>query len=226
MILEIAVFDFASAEIAVAAGADRIELCADYASGGVTVSNDVLQKIKQNISIPVFPIIRPRGGDFVYSTEEFETMKQAILLCKKLNYEGVVLGILKDDNTVNVVRTKELVSLAYPMQVTFHRAFDACLDPFIALEEIINCGCKRILTSGQKPSALEGIDLLSQLVSKANNSICIMPGGRVRAGNIQQLIATGASEFHSAALTQQQTVLSLDISEIKALKRALENVYI
>lgn len=224
MILEIAVFDFASAEIAVAAGADRIELCADYASGGVTVSHDILQRIKQNISVPVFPIIRPRGGDFVYTSEEFETMKQDVLFCRKLNYEGVVLGILKNDKSIDMLRTKELVSIAYPMQVTFHRAFDACFDPFTALEDIINCGCSRILTSGQKTSAAEGIPLLSQLVSKAKNRICIMPGGGVRAGNIQQLMLTGATEFHSAALTKQQTALSLDISEIKALKRTLENV--
>jgi len=224
MILEIAVFDFASAAIAVAAGADRIELCADYASGGITVSHDVLKKIKQNISIPVFPIIRPRGGNFVYSDEEFETMKQDILFCKELNYEGVVLGILKKDKTIDVVRTAALVSLAYPMQVTFHRAFDECADPFAALEEIINCGCKRILTSGQKPSAQEGIRLLAELIVKADKRICIMPGGGIRANNLSTILSTHAKEFHSAALFRNNNSLQISIVEIQAMKTALRNV--
>ena len=140
MLLEIAVFNYQSAEIAVKAGADRLELCMNYASGGITPSYGLMKVIKEKINIPVFVMIRPRSGNFVYSSAEFEIMKQDILIAKQLGFEGVVLGILKKDNTVDVERTKQLVALANPMQITFHRAFDDTPNPIQALEDIIKCG--------------------------------------------------------------------------------------
>ena len=221
MVLEIAVFDLASAFIAENAGADRIELCHDYASGGVTVSNEVLVSVKESITIPVFPIIRPRGGNFVYTDEEFEQIKTAVRLCKSLGYKGIVTGILNSDHTVNTKQTTELVELAYPMDVTFHRAFDETTEPEKALEDIINCGCKRILTSGCKNSAAEGIGMLKKLVLLANGRIIIMPGGGIRPDNLPELLTTNAMEFHSAALKKENNQLLIAKDDIKAMKNIL-----
>jgi copper homeostasis protein len=221
MVLEIAVFDLASAFIAENAGADRIELCHDYSSGGVTVSNEVLVSVKESITIPVFPIIRPRGGNFVYTDEEFEQIITSVRLCKSLGYTGIVTGILNSDHTVNTKQTSALVELAYPMEVTFHRAFDETAVPEEALEDIINCGCKRILTSGCKNTAAEGIDLLKKLVIQANGRISIMPGGGIRPGNLHSLLTTNASEFHSAALKRENNQLSINIKDIQAMKTIL-----
>jgi len=221
MVLEIAVFDLASAFIAENAGADRIELCHDYSSGGVTVSNEVLVSVKERISIPVFPIIRPRSGDFVYTDEEYEQIKSAVLLCKSLGYKGIVTGILNSDHTVNTIQISEIVQMAFPMEVTFHRAFDATAEPEKALEDIINCGCKRILTSGCKNTAAEGIDLLKKLVVLANGRISIMPGGGIRPTNLPDLLKTNATEFHSAAFKKENNQLSIDIAYIQAMKSIL-----
>lgn len=217
MILEIAVFNYESALIAANAGADRLELCDDYAAGGVTVSPDVLRKVRAKIAIPVFPIIRPRGGDFCYTKEEFHAMEISILCCKKLGFEGVVLGILNEDKSIDIKRTLELVAIASPLEVTFHRAFDECSHPLESLEQVISCGCKRILSSGQKPSAIKGKELLEELVGLAGNRIIIMPGGGVRSDVLKDLIeSTAATEFHSAALVSTQEILT-DTEEIKKM---------
>ena len=221
MVLEIAVFDLDSAFIAENAGADRIELCHDYTSGGVTVSKEVLVSVKESISIPVFPIIRPRGGNFVYSDEEYQQIIVSVLLCKSLGYKGIVTGILNNDNTVNMKQTSALVALAYPMEVTFHRAFDETAVPEEALEDIIHCGCKRILTSGCKNTAIEGVDLLKKLVIQANGRISIMPGGGIRPNNLPELLTTNALEFHSAALKKENNLLSISIIDIQAMKSIL-----
>ncbi len=220
MILEIAVFNYESAVLAANAGADRLELCDDYAAGGITASAEVLQKVRAHIAIPVFPIIRPRSGDFYYTDAEFNTMKIAVARCRELGYEGVVTGLLTKDQAVDAGRMKELVTLAYPLAVTFHRAFDVCKDPLSALEKIIDCGCKRILTSGQKPVAVEGKACISTLVSKAAGRIIIMPGGGIRAHTLPDLVATGATEFHSASLKGIAEILP-DATEIQAMKSLL-----
>ena len=136
-ILEIAVFNFKSALIAAGAGADRLELCDDYDTGGVTVKPDVLKKVRDAVYVPVFPIIRPRAGSFVYTDDEYEQIQQDVLLCKQLGFEGVVVGFLNDDNSIDVDKTQTIVELASPLAVTFHRAFDTCINPLKSLEQII-----------------------------------------------------------------------------------------
>lgn len=217
MLLEIAVFNYQSAQIAAKAGADRLELCMNYASGGITPSYGLMKVIKEKINIPVFVMIRPRSGNFVYSSTEFEIMKQDILIAKQLGFEGVVLGILKKDNTVDVERTKQLVALANPMQITFHRAFDDTPNPIQALEDIINCGCKRILTSGKEATAIQGNVLIKQLVTQSNKRIIILAGGSVRSNNITELKkSTKAKEFHSAALSTNELANAKEIQKLKA----------
>jgi copper homeostasis protein len=236
-ILEIAVFNATSALLAANAGADRIELCENAAEGGTTPSYGTLKLVREKISIPVFPIIRARGGDFLFTEEEFEVMQKDVQLCKQLGFEGLVTGFLHADGTVDMVRTKKLVDMAYPMEVTFHRAFDRAIHPLQALEDIIGCGCNRILTSGQVPNAFDARDLIKRLVNQADGRIIIMPGSGVRSGNIAALAeCTGAIELHSSARKQQPsamrfiqqsmqeelTAVTVDAEEVKKMKLALK----
>jgi copper homeostasis protein len=200
MLLEIAAFNFQSAWLAANAGARRIELCENAHEGGTTPSYGTLKLAKEKIPIPIFPIIRPRGGDFLYNDEEFSIMQKDILLCKQLGYEGIVIGLLNADGTIDTKRTSQLTELAYPLDVTFHRAFDRTVDAMQALEDAIDCGCTRILTSGQHPNAFEGKDLIKQLVQQAADRIIIMPGSGIRSNNIRAIADyTGANELHSSA---------------------------
>lgn len=203
--IEIATADFATTKSAVEGGADRIELCADLYQGGTTQSYGTIRQCREAFAVELFPIIRPRGGDFLFSEEEFQIMLHEIKLCKDLGCDGVVIGLLHRDGSIDVKRTELLVQKAYPLEVTFHRAFDRCRDPFAALEEIIGAGCQRILTSGQKQTAPEGADLIAKLVSAANGRIIIMPGSGVRKENIKALAQqTGAVEFHSSLRSRVQ----------------------
>jgi len=198
--LEVAVFNIESAIQAEGAGANRLELCENPNEGGTTPSYGTLCVVSSTISIPVFPIIRPRGGDFLYTDAEFEVMKNDITVCKELGFAGVVIGLLLPDGNIDIQRTKILVALAAPMAVTFHRAFDRCNDPIRGLHDIIETGCKRILTSGQVPSAPNALDLLQTLVKEAGDQIIIMPGSGVRGNNISNIKqVTKAKEFHSSA---------------------------
>ena len=198
--LEVAIFNIESAIQAQAAGANRLELCENPSEGGTTPSYGTLRVVAKKISIPVFPIIRPRGGDFLYTNAEFEVMKNDIQICKELGFSGVVIGLLLPDGSIDKERTKLLVDLAAPMAVTFHRAFDRCKDPIQGLHDIIETGCKRILTSGQVPSAPDALDLLQTLVKEAGDKIIIMPGSGVRGNNIKNIKqVTKAKEFHSSA---------------------------
>lgn len=200
MTLEIAVFNIQSALLAAQAGADRVELCENPTDGGTTPSYGTLKTIREKIAIPVFPIIRANGGDFFYNDDEFTVMQKDVLMCKQLGFEGVVIGLLNKDATVDIQRTKRLVELAYPLEVTFHRAFDRAKDSFKALEDIIACGCQRILTSGQVPNAFDGKKLIKKLIEQADDRIIIMPGSGVRSSNIKELADyTGAKELHSSA---------------------------
>jgi copper homeostasis protein len=199
-LLEIAVGNLNGALLAQQAGAHRIELCDNLKEGGTTPSYGYLKKARALLTIPVYPIIRPRGGDFFYNDAEFETILEDIKLCKQLGYEGVVIGHLLPDGRIDKQKTKQAVQLAWPMGVTFHRAFDRSRDPLQALEAIIDCGCERILTSGQVPAAPNGAALIKQLIEAADGRIVVMPGSGVRATNLEQLIAhTGAVEYHSSA---------------------------
>jgi len=198
-LIEIATSDFLTTKSAVEGGADRIELCANLAEGGTTPSYAHIKKCREAFDIALFPIIRPRGGDFLYTKDEFEIMKNDIKLCNELGCEGIVIGLLNMDGTIDMTRTSELIELAYPLEVTFHRAFDRCKDPFAALEELIEIGCQRILTSGQKPTVSEGVDLIAELNKKADDRIVILPGSGVRKDNIKMLAEkTGCIEFHSS----------------------------
>ncbi|MGN7989442.1 copper homeostasis protein CutC [Pedobacter sp. 22226] len=198
--LEVCANSYASALAAQNGGAKRAEFCDNLAEGGTTPSYGQLALAKKNLHIEIWPIIRPRGGDFLYSDTEFELMKEDIKICNSLNCEGVVIGILKADGTIDKERCAELIELARPMDVAFHRAFDMSNDMDQALEDLIELGIKRVLTSGGASSALLGAEKLSQLVKKANGRITIMPGAGINENNIQQLIdQTGATEFHASA---------------------------
>ena len=203
--LEIAVFTVEAAVTALKAGAHRIEFCENPQEGGTTPSYGSLKILRSYTTQPVFPIIRPRGGDFLYSRSEFEVMKADLLIIKELGYLGAVIGLLNADGSIDTKRTKELVDIAGPsMQISFHRAFDRCNDPLIALEEIIETGCKRILTSGQVPNAADAIPLLKKLVEQAGDRMIIMPGSGVRSNNIKEITqATAAKEMHSSARQMQ-----------------------
>lgn len=197
--IEIATSDFITTRSAVEGGADRIELCANLTEGGTTPSHGHIIKCREAFNVQLYPIIRPRGGDFLYSKDEFGIMSQDIELCKRVGCDGIVLGLLNIDGTIDMIRTGDLVEQAYPMEVTFHRAFDRCLDPFVALEELIEVGCVRVLTSGQKVSAPEGVELIAELNKVADGRIIIMPGSGVRKENIRMIAEkTGCMEFHSS----------------------------
>ena len=152
-IIEIATSDFLTTKSAVEGGADRIELCANLEVGGTTPSYGHIKKCREAFNVLLYPIIRPRGGDFLYNTEEFEIMLQDVKLCKQLGCDGVVIGLLNSNGSIDIKRASLLVEAAYPLGVTFHRAFDRCRDPFEAMEQLIKTGCESILTSGQKPAA-------------------------------------------------------------------------
>jgi len=198
-IIEIATSDFVTTRSAVEGGADRIELCSNLAEGGTTPSYGTIRKCRETFNVLLYPIIRPRGGDFLYTKDEFEIMLRDVQICKQLGCDGVVTGLLNRDGSIDVAATAQLAEAAYPLEVTFHRAFDRCKDPFEALEQLVNIGCERILTSGQQPVAPGGVELIAQLNKAADERIIIMPGSGVRADNIKMLAdKTGCTEFHSS----------------------------
>lgn len=202
------------------AGADRIEFCKDYTLGGITPNFEDVRFLKEKLQIPVFVMIRPRGGNFVYSEAELHLMKSNITRLKLLDVDGFVFGILDKKNQINRIQNKELVKLAYPIPCTFHRAFDSCKNPLAALENVIECGFQFILTSGNIGKATKGIGVLKQLVEKAQNRISIIVGGGVRSSNIEFLNQeTNASWFHSACITDDS--FEINPSEIKAIKNHL-----
>jgi copper homeostasis protein len=197
--IEIASSDFSTTLAAIRGGADRIELCANLAEGGTTPSYGTINQCVGHFDVLIYTIIRPRGGDFLYTDEEFEIMQHDVKLCKQLGCDGIVVGVLNTDGSIDVKRTDALIELAYPMGATFHRAFDRCSDPFQAMEQLIEIGCERILTSGQQPGAPEGVKLLAKLQTAADHRIIIMPGSGVRKENIKMLAdETGCTEFHSS----------------------------
>ena len=182
------------------AGAHRIELCASPGEGGTTPSYAIIKVAREKLLIPLYVMIRPRGGDFLYSDDDFEIMKNEVLMCKELNCDGVVFGILTEDGKVDKERCKILMEMAYPMQATFHRAFDRVANPFESLEDIIELGFERILTSGLVPQAYNGKNTLAALVKLAAGRIIIMPGSGVKSSNIIDIAeSTGATELHSSA---------------------------
>jgi copper homeostasis protein len=197
-LLEISVETLEAALAAHRGGADRVELCGNLNIGGVTPSVELMRKVRAQLRIPIFGMIRPRGGEFVYSEAEFAEMKSSIGEAKQAGMDGVVAGILTSEGSVDMERTRELVAMARPLPLTFHRAFDDCGDLRRALEEVIPTGASRILTSGGAKSALEGAALLAELVAAAGSRITIVPGAGISASNIARVVKeTGAREFHS-----------------------------
>jgi copper homeostasis protein len=198
---EIVVYNIASALAAQAGGADRIELCDNPGEGGTTPSAGVVEVVRQHLNLDVFAMLRPRGGDFCYSSYEFYAMKRDLFQFQKLSIDGVVFGILLPDGTIDRKRCAELIAKARPLKVTCHRAFDMTRDPRQALEDCIEIGFDRILTSGQKPQAIEGVDLIRELIEQAAGRISIMPGSGVNENTVAQIISkTGAQEIHFSAM--------------------------
>jgi copper homeostasis protein len=196
--LEISVESVEAAVAAERGGADRVELCGDLSVGGITPSAELMRAAREHLCIPIFTMIRPRAGDFVYSDAEFAGMKVEIGTANKVGMNGIVLGILDSKHNVDVARTRELVELADPLPTTFHRAFDECANLLQALEDAIRTGAARILTSGGAPTALEGSAVLASLVAKAQSRIFILPGAGINASNIAEIAEkTRVSEFHS-----------------------------
>ena len=237
--LEIIGFNIESCIIAQEAGADRIELCSGPGEGGTTPSIGFIKAARKHLAIELFPIIRPRGGDFLYNEAEFEIMKTDINSCKQIGCDGIVIGMLNSDGSIDKNRCRQLVDLAYPLSVTFHRAFDRTRDPFEALEDIIETGCERILTSGQKPEAADASAVITSLIARADKRITIMPGSGIRSDNIATIATgTGAVEFHSSArmmvrgnmqftqpmLNETLTFASVDAAEVKHMKRILSEL--
>ncbi len=220
--LEVIGFNIESCILAQAAGAHRIELCDNPGEGGTTPSYGFIETAREKLQIELYPIIRPRGGDFLYSDAEFEVMKEDVEVCKELGCDGVVIGMLNADGTVDKDRCRQLVKLAYPMGVTFHRAFDRVNDAAKALEDIIEIGCERILTSGLYPTALEGIDTIAALIKQADERIIIMPGSGVRSDNIIELAKkTSAVEFHTSARMNIKSNMNFTN---KTMKESLQSV--
>ncbi|NIF07815.1 copper homeostasis protein CutC [Chryseobacterium sp. Tr-659] len=200
--IEIACFNPESAMIAFENGADRIELCDGLSEGGTTPGFEITKELREQINIPIVVMIRPRGGDFTYSEKEFEQMKNDLIQLKSLNVDGFVFGILDENDEVNIEQNKALVELAAPLQCTFHRAFDRAKNLEDSLENVIECGFKTILTSGQKPNVSEGKENLKTLVELSDGRIEILVGGGLRSSNIEALRAfTKANYFHSSAIT-------------------------
>ncbi len=240
-IIEVPVFSFDTATIAQSAGADRLELCSGFHEGGTTPSHASVTMAKKYISIPVNIMIRPRGGDFLYSNKEFELMIKDAEFIRDVGLNGIVFGILNTDGTVDKQRCMELIKIARPLSVTFHRAFDRANDPFQALEDIIEIGFDRILTSGQQKDAHAGSELIANLVKRSNGRIIIMPGCGINSGNLHEIIKISkANEFHASAkkmfpsnmkyhndismgkgFNYENSIISTDVDEIKKLKNIL-----
>lgn len=196
MEVEVCAYSLESCVAAQEAGADRVELCTAMYDGGTTPPAGMIQLARELLHIRLYVMIRPRGGDFLYSDLEYRQMKQDLLYAKSCGVNGVVIGLLKENGEIDVERTLELVGLAAPLQVTFHRAFDMAADPFRALEGVIRSGCHRILTSGQRNTAVEGMDMLRALSERNKGRIQLMAGSGVNRENALLLAATGIDALH------------------------------
>ena len=225
MKLEICANSYQSALNAQEAGAHRVELCQELSVGGITPSYGLLKQVIDTLSIPVFVLIRPRSGNFVYTEEEFDIMKQNIQLCKHLGCDGIVSGVLNKHNTIDVERTKALVELSKPLSFTFHRADN----PEEALEQLVDLGIDRVLTSGLETSAEKGLKVLKQLNKQANGRITILAGGGINSINAKLFKDIGLKEIHASASTKTESHDSLfsapttfsDTKKIKAILNAI-----
>lgn len=232
MLLEICASSLTSAINAQSGGAERIELCCNLEQGGLTPSAATIQLAREKLTIDIFVLIRPRIGGFNYTELEFQQMQANILFCKEAGINGVVFGILNEQGAIDIDRNRQLLELAKPMQTTFHRAFDCLKNPLEALEKVVSLGFDRILTSGLQATAIQGQDLLKQLIQQAANRIIILPGSGLNSQNMNDfLLTTPAKEVHaSAKKVIQPTVDNLfstpyfetDQNEVEQLKRLLQ----
>ncbi len=201
MIFETCVNSIAGVRAAKAAGADRVELCADLLEGGITPSRGMIRQARTIAGVGLNVMIRPRGGDFLFDDDEFSTMRSDIETAKAEGADGVVIGLLSEAGEIDATRTRELIALARPLSVTFHRAFDMTPAPFPALETLIELGVDRMLTSGQEASVLEGLPLIVELMNRAGDRIVVMPGGGITERNVDRVVAAASPrEIHFAAL--------------------------
>ena len=223
MEIEICCGSIQSAANAKAGGAVRVELCQGLIEGGTTPSPATIEYAVKELGLQVFVLVRPRGGDFCYNELEIKTMEQDVEFCKQAGVAGIVVGFLHPDGSIDTELTRRFVKLAAPLPVTFHRAFDRCPEPLKALEQIIDCGCARILTSGCKPTAMEGADMLQQIVQQANGRIKILAGSGVTPENAAALRQkTGAPEIHgSCKITRPDGAWETDSEQVKKLLEVL-----
>ena len=232
MLLEICANSFDSALNAEKAGADRIELCSELSIGGITPSYGVLKKITSELKIPVHVLVRPRSGDFTYTKDEFDIIKENIKICKELGVSGIVTGILNEDNTIDFQRTQELIELSKPLHFAFHRAFDCVPNPKESLQKLIDLGVKTILTSGQKPKAENGIELLNELQQIAGDKLTILAGGGVNPKNVRAFKKAGLKAVHASAsiITQANEEDSYfgktpqTVSDLNTIKELINNI--
>jgi copper homeostasis protein len=200
MICEICVDSVAGVRAAKAAGASRVELCAALLEGGITPSRGMIRQARRIDGIGLHVMIRPRGGDFLFDDDELATMRSDIETAKVEGADGVVIGVLTPEGEIDVERTRELTSLARPLSVTFHRAFDMTRDPFSALETLIALGIDRVLSSGQEATVLEGLPLIAEMMRRAGDRIVVMPGGGITSRNVERIAAAKPKEIHFACL--------------------------
>ena len=200
VIMEVCAFNIQSAIIAEKVGAARVELCDNPVEGGTTPSYGTIRQTREKISILLYPLIRPRSGNYLYDANEMAIIKHDIRMCKELGCNGISIGVQKINGEIDIDKFKQIVEWAYPMGVTCNRAFDVTPDPSLALENLIDCGCERVLTSGQKTAAPDAAIILKKLVQQARERIIIMPGAGIKSSNIKKLILdTGAKEYHGSA---------------------------
>ncbi|WP_431135434.1 copper homeostasis protein CutC [Psychroserpens mesophilus] len=231
MLLEICANSYQSAKNAQDAGAQRIELCNELSIGGVTPSYGLITQVLSKLDVETFVLIRPRSGNFQYSESEFDIIKKDILICKDLGCHGIVSGVLNHNNTIDIERTQELVELSKPLPFTFHRAFDMVPNAKAALEQLIDLGAERVLTSGQQPKALEGFNTLKELKQQAQNRIIILVGSGINAKTAQRFKKAEFKEIHASASKVISTETSdyfgsisqtvSDLTEIKTILKAV-----
>lgn len=208
-LIEVCVDSVESARASVAGGADRIELCQDLCEGGLTPSLGLVEAVRERVKLPMAVMIRPRGADFCYSNDEFEVMRRDLLAVKRAGADMVVFGVLAPDGSIDRARTAELIALAHPLPVTFHRAFDMVCDAERALDELIRLGVQRVLTSGLERTALEGLDTIAALVKRGGGRIVVVPGGGITERNLPKILAgSGAREFHVSASSTQESSMT------------------
>ena len=224
-IVECCANSVSSALTAIQAGANRIELCKNLENGGETPDYSDILELRNLTNIDLHILILPKANNFIYSNKDFKKIIEDIQFCKKNNINGVVIGALNKDLSINIKQTKELVEIARPMRVTFHRAFDTIFKLENDLNKIIECGCDYLLTSGQKPNVDDGLNNISKLVKQSSQKIKIIAGGGVNHNNVESLYKIGVREFHlSGTLKNKSKILKTDYNLINLIVKKLQEI--